>query len=83
MTTKTEVSIQADQFKDLIAALTADSDKLSVIVQNANDETLARARGDHENRAAIEYLAAEVRTIQESLETLYAFAMREIAEDGE
>lgn len=72
--TGTEVRIASDQFERLITALTADSGKLSVIVENQNDETVARSRGDAENRGRIETLAyglydltAEVATIKKAL----------------
>jgi hypothetical protein len=76
-TTNNEVRIAPDQFTNLIEALTSDSDKLSIIVQNANDEAVARAHGDAENRAMIEYLGAELRTVQETLESIYAYIVRE------
>lgn len=83
MTTQTEVRIAPDQFKDLLNALTSDSAKLAIIVENANNEAIARAEGDAENRAMCEYLAAELRTVWDTLETIRAYAMADGGEDGE
>lgn len=81
-TTNNEVRIAPDQFKELLAALTSDSAKLAIIVENANNEAIARAEGDAENRAMVEYLAAEIRNIWDTLETIRAYALAEAGEDA-
>lgn len=81
--TKHEVRIAPDQFKELIAALKSPDAKLSIIVENANNEAIARAEGDAENKAMNEYLAAEIRNIWDTLETIRVYALAEAGEEGE
>ena len=81
-TTNNEVRIAPDQFNELIAALKSPDAKLSIIVQNANNEAIARAEGDAENKAMSEYLAAEIRNMWDMLETIRAYALAEAEEDA-
>ena len=78
-TTNTEVRIQPDQFKALITALTGDDKKLSVIVGNANDETVARARGDNAVAAELAKANATITARCDALAATTGALMGEMA----
>jgi hypothetical protein len=64
------LSLEDTQFKQLISALSGDEKRLSIIVDNVNAETMARARADNELRAELAALNLEVTAVRRALTQL-------------